>query len=203
MNIDKRFLMELIKHNKKEYEYLFNLYKVYELSRKITNGHLKRNRDLLDEIEDKIYTINGKVLSDQDRIALEVKRVYKSFENIKNQRVKTQFIDELKSIVGNLNFNFDDKDYSDDSIVDQEQLYSVAKRRLSILQAKLNLPISFMYDASMAFIDLYECEYVNAEEYFADIMKYVESREEINYKYDLTKENNIIYDFEQKKNGGK
>ena len=99
--------------------------------------------------------------------------------------------------------NFDDKDYSDDSIVDQEQLYSMAKRRLSILQAKLNLPISFMYDAAMAFIDLYECEYVNAEEYFADLMKLADLKKEINYSYNHNNENNLFYNFDIKKNGGK
>ena len=68
MNIDKIFFMKLINEGKEENSYLLNLYKIYELCRKLSNGNIKKHKDLLNEEEDKIYTVNGQVLSQQDRI---------------------------------------------------------------------------------------------------------------------------------------
>ncbi len=200
MNIDKKFLMDLIKSGKGENSYLLNLYKIYELCRKISNGNLKRNKDLLDEVEDKIYTINGKVLSQQERIALEIKRVYKVCSGIKDEKIKNAFINQLKDIVGIIDFNFDDPKFK--SEFNQDELYYIAKQTLSVAQAKLDMPISFLYSASTVFMDIYESEFLNSQQFLGDLLNYAEQLKDSIYNNDKK----ILYNYDiynKKSDGGK
>ena len=198
MNIDKKFLMDLIKSGKGENSYLLNLYKIYELCRKLSNGNLKRNKDLLDEVEDKIYTVNGKVLSQQERIALEIKRVYKVCNGINDEKTKNIFINQLKDIVGIIDFNFDDSKFK--SEFNQDELYYIAKQTLSVAQAKLDMPISFLYSASTVFMDIYESEFLNSQQFLGDLLNYAGQLKDSIYNND--KKILYNYDIYNKKNDG-
>ena len=148
MNIDNTFLKEYFL-NEKDSTYLINLYKIYELCNKSVKN-IKKNKQFFDYLEDKIYTVNGKVLTQKERIIFEVKRVYKVIEKITNFDKKMKYLGELEAVVLILeNGN------------NQAKTYEMIKQKLAVLEAKLNISINFLYSASIAFMNLYDSAYIN------------------------------------------
>ncbi len=176
MIIDKPFLVKYLLKSK-ENAYLLELYKIYELCSKITNNNILKRKKILDSLEDKIYTINGKVLSQKERVALELKRIIKEFSKCQNEKVKNDIAAELNALII----------FMDSNESDTKKYYAILKQKIAVIEAKLNININFFYAASMAFLDRYESEFISSKSFISDdnIAKKI-----YNDKYELIKDNN-------------
>lgn len=122
--------------------YLKRLHKTYLLVSNYVNGDIFSNRDDIDKLEDKIYTVNGKVLSDEDRVKLEFSRMMKKVKdtNLIKQKEVSIYVDILVSLV--------DQDLTDELI-----LY--LKKIISLIQVMLDVPNSFLYASVLVFKEEY------------------------------------------------
>lgn len=146
-NIDKYQFLNFINNNKgilsiEEISCLANLYKTYELVNKATNGKYYQNKQKIERYENYIYTFNDKVLSNKDRIELELKRITKKNKSNKesSQEQKNEIEKEIKKL-NNLKYNDNYTNY--------------IKRKISILHAKLGIENTFLGAAYEAFVELY------------------------------------------------
>ena len=158
MKVDKNFLVNYID---KDNAYLFNLYKIYELRNKLPEE--KKQREYFDNCEDKIFTVNGNVLSQKDRIIYELKRIYKKIELIQNSEERDNFCEELHSLMQSV-----------DNIKDDEKndsLYFVLKEKIVLLEAKLDIPITFLNSAGDLFDVMYNSKYINKNVFSKDSYK--------------------------------
>lgn len=122
--------------------YLKRLHKTYLLVSNYANGDIFSNRENIDKLEDKIYTVNGKVLSDEDRVKLEFSRIMKKVKetNLIKQKEVSFYIELLDSLFK--------VNLSDDVI-----LY--IKKIISLLQVMLDMPNSFLYASVLVFKEEY------------------------------------------------
>lgn len=150
MNIDKTFLKEYLLKSK-ENAYLLELYKIYEICNKVTNKNILKNKKSIDRLEDKIYTVNGKELSNKERVVLELKKIIKEFSKCQKDIVKNDVAAELNALII----------YMDNNQQESNKYYEVIKQKIAVIEAKLYIPISFLYAGAVAFLDKYESEYIN------------------------------------------
>lgn len=122
--------------------YLRRLYKTYLLVSNYVKGDITLNKENIDKLEDRIYTANGKVLSENDRIKLEFSRIIKKVKetNLIKQKEVSSYIDLLTSL-----FN--------DNLSDDVILY--IKKIISLLQVMLDMPNSFLYATCLTFKEEY------------------------------------------------
>lgn len=132
-----------------------NLYRNYSLINKkydlgltvgktsycINQGAMRK----LNKLEDRIYTINGKVLTQQERIILELKNILKFLsrnKNIPNEIRNSIYreIDELYSIIKSTGLS-------------SSEIIKYIKKRISIMQATLGIKIKFFNAALDVFIE--------------------------------------------------
>ena len=150
MEFDKDTFLNSIKHydsQKSKLRYVQKLYSNYILIQKIlrgSGGDIQLN-DLLGKYEDKIYTIDGNLLNDKERIKYELK-------NIDNIGIKqgNKYAKEIKDLIQKF-----------DNIKDDEDLIFYIKKQISMIQAKLGIRITFYYAAYVAFLDIYKNLYMN------------------------------------------
>ena len=188
MKIDIKFLKSLIKG--KDKKYIFELYKIYDLCMKITDNNLSKGKKLLKEKEDRVYTVNGGVLSEDDRIIFEIKRIFEKVKDVYDDVEKYTFMTSLRTINDNLSYKNNVYDKKEEQL---EEKYLSIKRSISILQAKLGIPISFFYAASTAFKDIYQIEYIND---LSNDVYFVENNIKIinyNEKIDNIDDNKYVY----------
>ncbi len=152
MDFDKNFLVNLLKDANNIY--LYRLFKNYRDCYFLCDGDIKRNYGVLDEYENKIYFVDKKNLSDDIRLLIELKRITDKSAMIKDENILYEFIDILKTLQSIKN----DDSYGE---IEKKQAYFDLKKRVSICQAKLDLPISFFYAACEAFMDEYSVKYLN------------------------------------------
>lgn len=185
MKIDKSFLIEHILKSK-DNAYVLDLYKIYELCSRATNNIFK-HKDILDALEDKIYTINGKVLSQKERVTLELKKIIKEYSKCDVEKVKADVAGELNALII----------FMDNNESNNKRYYEKLKQKISIIEAKLHIPINFLYGASVSFLNIYESEYINGKLLFNDdkildlINNDITLIKDSEYKY--YKNNNDIY----------
>ena len=148
MNIDMKFLQKCLMQDKDKI-YLFRLYKNYELCKLLCNDDIKNNHDKLDKYEEDIYTTNGVILSDYDRLCQELQKIYPSYLSIGD----INLLKEIKEIVTILK---DIERFKDEV---QKSICFDLKKRMSVIEAKLDLDMPFFYAASCAFIDEYDASY--------------------------------------------
>lgn len=174
MKIDVKILKKILE--KDENKYIFDLYKIYVLCMKLTDSNLSKGRKLLEKKEDRVYTVNVGVLKDEDRIIFEIKRIYEAANKTNNKKERDDIIDSLRTIKESLIYNnntYNKKEKINDVLLG-------IKRSISVLQAKLGLPISFFYAASTAFEDVYQIKYINE---LSGIYNDKKSLEEFDYAY--------------------
>lgn len=150
---DKNILIEYIKENKddKFNIYCVNvLYKNYNLINRLTNNDPISKLKMLNELEDYIYTINGKKIDDIKRILLELSIIKKSLKNKEINKDIIFQIDLLKNSVNELNY------YTPEKVFD-------VKKQVSILQAKLGIKPSFLFASYCAFEDIYKSLLIKRE----------------------------------------
>ena len=152
MNIDKSYLKELIMQSR-DNAYLLNLYKIYETCNRVTGGKIVKHRKTLDGLEDKIYTIKGKTLSQKERITFELNKVLEKISKIEILKSKYDLDRELIDVIDLF------KKCSEDRLT--PKLYDALKEKITVLEARMNIPINFLYCGSIAFLNIYESAYIN------------------------------------------
>jgi hypothetical protein len=152
---DKEILKYLLLEDVRYKDYIFRLYKIYDLCNKVTKEDIEKNKRLLDYAEDKIYTVNGKCLSNPERIYNESIKLYKK---IKKAKESDDNIDDVQEFIDVLK-KYKDSFYNKDKNFNKIELET--KEKISLLQAKYNLPISFLYAASRKFKEIYDAELIN------------------------------------------
>ena len=173
-NNDKELLRYLITQNKTYKEYIFRLYKIYDLCNRYTMGDIEKNKYKLDFAEDKIYMVNGKGMTSQERIYHEIKKIYNAILAQEDNQEKLDNSNELIDIIN----KYRDSLKEDDSTRKKVELET--KEKISLLQAKYDLPISFLYAASKKFKEIYDAQIINKFGSFETIRKNI---------YDYNKEN--------------
>ena len=156
MTVDKAYLKELIVGSK-DNSYLLNLYKIYELCNKVTGGNISKERKILDNLEDKIYTIRGTVLTQKERIILELNKVLSKLSSFEDNHYKDNACSDLSEIISII-------EKCESSNVSQKT-YDLLKEKIVIIEAKLNIQISFLYSGSIAFLNIYESAFINNKVY--------------------------------------
>ena len=153
--LDENSMVAIMKSMSPEKQQLYmNLYKIYRIF--YANYNLKDQKinsldriepdtqRKLSELEDKIYTINGQVLTQRERIILELKNIYKFIQKNDNKIPTTNkqiVYNELKSLNIMLRKNIS---------LDNDMI-KYFKKKISLLQAYLGMNIKFYNEALEAF----------------------------------------------------
>lgn len=119
---------------------LINLYKKYFTLIELQ----KENKEILNDYENQIYNINGNILSDRERINVEIDKIEKIINN-NNGNINDDVEENLKHI-RNLT-KYDDVDF--------DGYIPYIKRLLCYMQAMLGIDITFYNDAIDAFETMY------------------------------------------------
>ena len=149
MEFDKKLLFDYIKNCDKEYlvNCVYYLYKNYDNLNKLTNNHVHYMAKKINEVEKTIYTINGKIFSDQKKLQLEINLINKKhFNDIKEINI-LQELEQIQSEINKLDY------------YDENKIFEL-KKRISILQGQLKIKPSFLYAAYCSFEDLYKNIYL-------------------------------------------
>ena len=118
---------------------VFNLYNTY----KLLNDKFKDNTELMNEYEDKIYTVDGKKLNQMERIDLELNNIIKILNNT-NIHLTDEELFYLYSLIKEIR------------IMKDENLSSIEfyKKELSKIQARLGMKNTFLKATYEVFKDL-------------------------------------------------
>lgn len=154
MEFDKSFFIEYlksIKDDKDKLSYIYRLYKTFNLINKNTKGKIELNKRKIAKYEDDVYNINGVVLGQKERILFELNRIIEKLKLDNSSRFETLSINvqRLKRAI------------QIEGLSDEKILLSL-KKEISIIQAKLDLPITFLYASSLAFMEIYRNAYINS-----------------------------------------
>ena len=148
--IDKQVFFNYLKNtnfSSDEMTYLIRLYKMYSLTEKIVES---KGENALRYYEKKIYTINGKIMSDIKRIQLEIYSINKTLDSkICSGTLDDKTIDFIKEVIEELNQLLLSKDDLDKALIDY------MKKKISVIQAKLGLNNTFFNATREAFFDEY------------------------------------------------
>lgn len=118
---------------------IFNIYTTY----KLLNDKFKGNTQLMDEYEDKIYTVGGKTLSQMERMGLELDNIIKILNNT-SVHLNDEEMFYLYSLIKEIRI------MKDDDLLDID----FYKRELSKMQAKLGMNNTFLKATYEVFKDL-------------------------------------------------
>ena len=155
---------EIVKKMLEEASYLDKLYELFILIDKYADGHFEEKKDELRQLEDNIYTINGKVLTDQERLLREIKKIKIVNENNKDLASKKIITEKIQNLLELMNEVFD-SEINENYILDiyKEKYDNVrndaifnTKKRISIIESELDIPINFLEASYYAFLDIYK-----------------------------------------------
>lgn len=149
--IEKNILKEYINNNKdsnNDVGYIYRLYKNYALISKYINKYPTNAESDLQKLENDVYTINNKVLSEPDKLKIEFNRIFNNQEKLSIE--DDQKLLELYDL------------YEKDSYLDNDLRLQYLKKQISILQAKLGLENNFFLATYIAFIELYNNIYISS-----------------------------------------
>lgn len=148
-NFDKDIFLNYINNNKLRTEdvaYLMKLYRIYILVSELKKEHSDKNENFLSQYEDKIYTVDGKIIPEIKRIELEISKINKKLldkkTDISNVDKLKKEINEIKNLLKDL------------SLVDKFLLEYI-KKKISVMQAMLGLNNTFLEATYMAFLEEY------------------------------------------------
>ena len=161
--IDENVLKNMISESN-DNEYILELYNIYNITSRVVDYDFDNGKKILNKYEDDIYTIDGKLLTNQERLSLELKKIIRvnmNNTNLKSKEIVDRKIQNLLEIMDEVF----DKNIDDNFILEivkekldfakDEAIFNM-KRKISIIEAELNIPINFFYAASIAFIDIYK-----------------------------------------------
>ncbi len=139
-----------------EITYLKKLYKEYKLFDSYTCHNI--NKQQLDFLEDKIYTIKGKLLNDFERIKTEILKIHKVFITSDNlaKQASSKYIKEILSLLNK------------EDVINQPETLFYIKKLITIIQTILDMNITFYYASYCVFMERYrnlELNYDNKLEY--------------------------------------
>ena len=128
-----------------EINYLKKLYKIYKSLNKLTDNNINDNMIKIKDLENEIFIINDNILSQFDRIKIEIIKIKKVYNKVdsKTQKNAYPYIRKLYNILNNDNFS------SNDDLV----LY--AKKLIVIIQLILGIQINFYYASYQVFLEKY------------------------------------------------
>jgi len=146
MEFDKNLFMDYLKDvkNKKndDYIYLYRLFNNYKITEKILSENSNSGYELLKKAEDLIYTVNGKQLSDKKRIEYEL---YKILENLEKDTSNYKKMSEILGLINEIK-TLD---------LNQEEMVLYAKKKITLIQAKLGLKNTFFIASHQLFLEKY------------------------------------------------
>ncbi len=160
MIIDEKVVESMIN----ESSYLEGLYNVFDMTYKLIDGDIEGNTDLLKRLENDVYTVNSKLLSDQERLAIEMRKIINVNEKNPNLKNKVVIEKKLANFLELMDEIFD-KNIDENYIMEAfKEKYNVAKKdaifsikkKIAIIESELGIPINFFEAASFAFLDLYK-----------------------------------------------
>lgn len=132
-----------------------NLYKNYNLLHKNYDFdsiiNIKDNIDIkekLNNLEDKVYTVNSKILSEKERIVLELKNIERFLTKntkIKNDELPIELLEKTFNELEELNRILEQIG------TDDPKMINYFKKRISILQASIGINIKFFVPALETF----------------------------------------------------
>lgn len=144
---NKDFLKYITKTNipSSEVNYLIKLYKNYKKLYDYTKGDIINNQNKINALEDEIYTINNQILSEFDRIKLEVIKIQNKYQSCSNSQ-KALAYNYIKQIYNIIN----DKEF-----VNNPESILYVKKIITTIQLILDMNITFLYTAYLFFIEKY------------------------------------------------
>ncbi len=166
MVVDEKILKSMI-NELDDPGYINRLYDIYKLTSEIVINDLENGHKLLNKFEDEIYYVNGKTLSQQERLSIELKNIIRVNEKEIDINKKNLIEKKLQNILELMDEVFDkniDENYIMDSLktkideVKENAIFNM-KKKISIMESELNIPITFFYAAYSSFEDIYKKYY--------------------------------------------
>ena len=145
MGFDKEQFFEYIKNKTVSRDFVIKLYRLYKIYDLISKVSEKNGKDVIEKLEDSIYTVDNKVIEDKERISLELSNISDALKNVENDKLRNEISFELNKLKN----EFEELDLSDKSVL----LYF--KKNISILQSSLGIKNTFLLAACEAFLELY------------------------------------------------
>ena len=144
---NKNFLKYITKTNipSSEVNYLIKLYKNYKSLYDYTKGDIINNQKKINALEDEIYTINNQILSEFDRIKLEVIKIQNKYQSCSNSQ-KALAYNYIKQIYNIIN----DKEF-----VNNPESILYVKKIITTIQLIFDMNITFLYTAYLFFTEKY------------------------------------------------
>ena len=151
---DKKFLNYLKDENitSEEISYLKRLYKIYKALNSLCNDDIKKNKKLIDKLEDEIYKTKKGNLDKIQRIYLELIKIKKKFDKSSPEKQKAAFLymQEARTIIN-------------DNTLDNEEIINYVKKLFTIIQLILDMDITFYYTSYLVLKEKYRNLELNNE----------------------------------------
>lgn len=128
----------------KNYNLLYNNYNLKEQKINSLDAIDPETKRKMSELENKIYTVNGKVLTQKERVILELKNILR-FISKNEVRVPNNVKDIVSKELTELDLMMEKNGLLDNDII------KYFKKRISILQAYLDMNIKFFNEALEVF----------------------------------------------------
>lgn len=144
---NKDFLKYITKTNipSSEVNYLIKLYKNYKSLYDYTKGDIINNQNKINALEDKIYTTNNQVLTEFDRIKLEIIKIKEKYQNCSSSKkaLAYNYIIQIYNLINDKNF------------LNNPESILYVKKIIITIQLILDINITFLYTAYLFFIEKY------------------------------------------------
>lgn len=153
---NKDFLKYITKTNipSSEVNYLIKLYEKYKKLYDYTDGDIINNQNKINALEDEIYTINNQILSESDRIKLEIIKIKEKYQSCSSSK-KALAYNYIKQIYNIIN----DKEF-----VNNPESILYVKKIITTIQLILDMNITFLYTAYLFFTEKYRNLYLTYNE---------------------------------------
>jgi len=147
-----------------EYNKIVNLYSNYKVFFPLFEKYgKKRGRRILDLYEEEIFTINGNVLDDEERINLVLNELSAKLENSEEFEKYSKALEAIRNLKNS------------------ELDYKFIKKKISLLEASLGYNNKFLNSSYDAFVDCYRGVLLNSIKFDYDEIYY----DEIKFKRGL------------------
>ena len=138
--VNEKILAKYIKKNPDKAKYILKMYMNYSKVLKLIKSE---DMSILKTLEDKVYTVGGKVLGDKERLDLELINILSKISKSSNDGFDSELYKDVLNIKADFN--------NDTSELKVEYL----KKQLSVIQAKLGMDMTFFQSSYNAFLEVY------------------------------------------------
>lgn len=146
MKIQDEVIIDFLNDNNENMKYIIPLYKNYKMINKMFMENNKSRYKILKTLEDEIYKIDSKPMTERSRIKLELNQLKEKIGD--GDSDLNDYIIQLESELEKIEFS------------NLEEVTDL-KKQISILQSKVDIQPSFFYASYLAFEDLYRNLYIN------------------------------------------